>query len=97
MPAFAPEVGFPFSLPHPPHTWPQHPYLQAKLQCNAQQHGVWWCVGWRGGLAGILCQLEEQGWGVDVLLDRAQNCMQPLGVSWAGVTEATVGTPVKRS
>jgi hypothetical protein len=73
-------------------------YLQAELQRDAQQHGVWRCAGWSGCLAGILCQLEEQGWGVDILLDGAQNRMQPLGISWAeGVIEATVGTAVKRS
>lgn len=73
-------------------------YLQAKLQRDAQQHGVWWCVGWRGCLAGILCQLEEQSWGMDVLLDGAQNRMQPLGISWAeGGIEATIGTLWKGS
>lgn len=72
-------------LPQPPQASPpllcQLGYLQAKLQRDAQQHSVWRCAGWRGCLAGILCQLEEQGWGVDILLDGAQNRMQPLGIS----------------
>lgn len=65
------------ALSHPP----GGPHLQAQLQRNAQQGGIWWCAGWGGRLAGILCQFEEQGWRVDILLDGAQYCMQPLGVS----------------
>lgn len=58
-----------------------HPYLQAQLQCNTQQGGVRRHAGRSGCLAGVLRQLEEQSRGVDILLDGAQDSVQPFRVS----------------